>query len=176
MHKIFPRRSLLLAAIVPVLFAAGCASGGGTEAMGGAASPGAPTSDMSSMPMESGSPTETMMGKNTPRGTVQRYFAALKAGNVDDIVKLFDAADGLAALQGSATAEGADALRKLYQQTVTGPQSGSYTIELSERHGDQYAFVRSSSEQDSQSYREFFILEKSGDGYKIDQLMTNQAA
>ncbi|MBN6055399.1 hypothetical protein JYK22_25915, partial [Nonomuraea sp. RK-328] len=129
------------------------------------------------MPMESGSPTETeMAGKNTPKGTVQRYFAALKVGSVDAVVALFDEADGLAAVQGSDTAEGADAIRKLYQQMVTGPQSGTYTIEESEKFGDEYAFVRSTSEQDSQSYREFFILEKSGDGYKIDRLMTNQAS
>ncbi|MEV0197500.1 nuclear transport factor 2 family protein [Nonomuraea sp. NPDC050691] len=176
MHKIFQRRSLLLAAVIPALLAAGCAAGGGTEAMGGAASPGAPTTDMSSMPMESGSPTETRMeSKDTPKGTVQRYFAALKVGSVDAVVALFGP-DGLAAVQGSDTAEGTDAIRKLYQQTLTGPQSGTYTIEEAEKFGDEYAFVRATSEQDSQSTREFFILEKSGDGYKIDRLMSNQAS
>ncbi|MFI6786840.1 YybH family protein [Nonomuraea sp. NPDC050383] len=176
MHKILQGRSLLLATLVPALLVTGCASGGGTEAMGGsAASPGAPSSDMSSMPTESASPSESMEAKNTPKGVVQSYFGAIKAGKVDDVVALFDN-DAVVALEGAATADGTDAIRKAYQGMMTGPMSGTYTIEDTEKLGDVYALVRATSQQDSQNYREFFILEKSSNGWKIDRLISNQSS
>ncbi len=145
--------------------------------MKGAAGPGAPATGRSAWPTGDTMPSPVGTGagesENSPRGAVQVYFAALRSGNAEQAAAAFTP-DGLAAVQGSPTAEGTQALRKLYQETLAGEQAGKYQIHETRKLGDDRAFVLATSEQDGQSYREFFLLDKSGGGWKITRYMSNQ--
>ncbi|MEV4174226.1 MULTISPECIES: YybH family protein [unclassified Nonomuraea] len=189
MSKISQRRALLLAAIVPALLVAGCSAGSNTQAMKGAASPGTPT-DMDSMPPEetdTSSPEATDTGEATPTETgaggqaqsaVQGYFNALKSGNVDQVVSSF-ADDGIAAVDGEATAEGSQAIRTLFQKQLQGANDmgkATHTIDEARTAGSDDAIVRSTSKQGGDNYRELFVLTRDGGEWKIAQFMNNQAS
>ncbi|MEV5897637.1 nuclear transport factor 2 family protein [Nonomuraea fuscirosea] len=180
MTKIPQHRALLLAAIVPALLLAGCSAN--NQAMKGAASPGTPT-DMDSM---SPGTTDTATGEASPSGTaggsqaesaVQGYFNALKAGNLDQVVSSFSD-DAVVAVNGQATAEGSEAIRTLFQklQGSDDMKQAKHTIDESRTAGDQDAFVRSTSKQGDDDYRELFLLTKDGEEWKISQFMNNQAS
>ncbi|MEU8357466.1 nuclear transport factor 2 family protein [Nonomuraea sp. NPDC048882] len=173
MTKISQHRALLLAAVVPALLIAGCSAN--TQAMKGAASPGTPT-DMDSMSPGTASPSDTAGGSQA-ESAVQGYFNALKSGNLDQVVSSF-ADDAVVAVDGQATAEGSQAIRALFQK-LQGSQDmkqATHTIDQSRTAGDQDAFVRSTSKQGDDDYRELFLLSKDGEEWKISQFMNNQAS
>jgi ketosteroid isomerase-like protein len=197
MSKISQRRTLLLAAIVPVILVAGCsATGNNTQAMKGAASPATPTDTGSMSPDETdtgtASPTDTGMESASPsmtesgaggvagqaRTVVQAFFTALKSGNVDQVVSSF-AGDAVVALDGQPTADGTQAIRSLFQKQLKGSNDmgkGTHTIDEARAAGSDDAIVRSTSKQGSDTYRELFILSKDAGQWKISQLMNNKAA
>lgn len=178
----FLRRGLLLAAVVPALLATGCAAGGSGQAMK-AASPAPPTATDTEMtdspsPEDTGTDTAspsptgtgTGTGQGTPRGVVERFYRALGAGNADRVVNAFTS-DGVAAVQGEETAEGAQALRDLFQgQENQG--GGSPTIEESQVMGDR-AFVRATAGRGAAETRGFFLLKQENGTWKIDRYMSN---
>ncbi|NRQ38247.1 SnoaL-like domain-containing protein [Nonomuraea sp. NN258] len=201
MSKIFQRRALLLAAIIPAaVLVAGC-SAGGTQAMKGVASPATPTEgDTMMTPEETGtddmgtasptgtdeetgteSPSPTGTGEGAagdPRQAVQAYFDALKAGNVNQVVNSFSD-DAVAAVAGQATATGTQAIRTLVQKQIQGNQnqaSATHTIDESRTAGDSDGFVRSTSKMGNDTFREFFVLTQDGGQWKIDRFMNNKAS
>ncbi|MCK2217656.1 nuclear transport factor 2 family protein [Actinomadura sp. ATCC 31491] len=191
MSKISHRRALLLAAVVPVLLVAGCAAGNDTQAMKGAASPSSPADMMSpdetGTDMESPTATDTDMGTSSPTGTagngqarsaVQGYFDALKSGNVNQVVGAFSD-DAVVAMDGEATATGANAIRTLFQDQLKGSKDlsqATHTIEESRDLGGQYSVVRSRSKQGNSTYRELFLLAQEAGQWKITQFMNNKAS
>lgn len=197
MSKISQRRALLLAAIVPVVLVAGCSAGSNTQAMKGEASPATPTDTMMSpsetdTDMMSPGPTGTETGMETasptgtatagaadqPRTAVQNYFNALKSGNVDQVVSTF-ADDAVAAVDGEATATGSQAIRTLFQGKLQGNgdmTKATHTIDETRTAGSQDAFVRSTSKQGDDTYREFFVLTKDGGKWMIARFMNNQSS
>ncbi|MEV4218021.1 nuclear transport factor 2 family protein [Nonomuraea sp. NPDC049725] len=177
------RRGLLLAAIVPALFTAGCAAGGTGQAMKGAASPASPTAtDTGMTPGDSASPTDTTTGtgspsptdtgagQGSPRGVVESFYKALESGDSAQVVKLFTS-DAVAAVAGEQTAEGTQALTTLFEGMGEG-QGGTPTIEESQVAGKQ-AFVRATSGQGSDETRAFFLLTQDNGDWKIDRYMSN---
>ncbi|WP_084772052.1 YybH family protein [Nonomuraea candida] len=184
MSKISQCRALLLAAIVPALLVAGCSSGNNTQAMKGAASPGTPT-DMDSMspgdtdssPTDTGSPTDTA-GGGEAQAAVQGFFDALKSGNVDQVVNSFSD-DAVAAVNGQPTAEGAQAIRALFQkqlQGANGMKQAEHTVEETRNAGSDDAIVRATSKQGDNNLRELFVLTREGEDWKISQFMNNRAS
>ncbi|MEW9549579.1 nuclear transport factor 2 family protein [Nonomuraea sp. NPDC050783] len=194
MSTISLRRSFLLAAVVPALLVAGCAGGGDSQAMKGAASPATPTDSMMSpeetgTDLDSGSPsaTGTDMGTSTPSGTggggqarsvVEGYFSALKSGNVNQVVGAF-ADDAVVAMEGEATATGANAVRTLFQDRLKGSKGlsqATHTIEEASDLGGEHAVVRSRAKQGNNDLRELFLLVREGGQWKISQFMNNKAS
>ncbi|MEU5862712.1 MULTISPECIES: nuclear transport factor 2 family protein [unclassified Nonomuraea] len=189
MSKIFQRRALLLAAVVPVVLVAGCSSGSNTQAMKGEASPATPTETMmtpTETGMESPTATETTTETATPTGTapaatqpraaVQNYFNALKSGDVNQIVKSFTD-DAVVAMDGEATATGAQAIRTVFQQKLqdgNDVKNATHTIDETRNMGSQDAFARSTSKQGDTNYREFFVLTHQGSQWLISRFMNNQ--
>ncbi|MEU8244944.1 nuclear transport factor 2 family protein [Nonomuraea sp. NPDC048916] len=180
MHQNFQRKSLLLAAVVVPALLAGCAAGGSTTAMGQASPPTETTSPMPTgsemSPVPTGSemspaPSESPAEQGSPKAAVQAYFEALKAGDADKAVAAYTP-DGLAAIQGMETAQGTEALTKLYKDMAKGKSTATNKIEESGAAGD-WAFVRATSEKDGETTREFFILKKAGGEWKIDRYMSN---
>lgn len=191
MSTTFLRRGILLAAIVPALLTAGCAAGGTGQAMKGAASPptsppdtsmetGTPTTtDMSPTATDTASPSPTDTTSPTggadaaaPRAVVEKFYSAMSAGNADEAVQLF-APDAVAAVDGEATAEGAEGLRSLIQGQED--RGGSPTIEESTVAGN-WAFVRASSGEGADEMRAFFVLSKANGDWKIARYMSNSAS
>lgn len=174
MSKVFQRWALLPAAIVPVLLVAGCDVGGDrTQAMKAAATPTGPYTG-------SASPTATATATSAgqPRGAVESYFNALKAGNVDQIVSEF-AADAVVEIDGEATAEGTKAIRSLYQQQLQGATdlvSAVHSIVDVRTVSGENAVVRSGSKQGEARFRELFLLGKVGGKWKISEFMNNQSS
>jgi ketosteroid isomerase-like protein len=174
MSKIFQRRALLLAAIVPTLLVAGCSAN--TQAMKGAASP---PGDMDSMSPEQTS-TEATPGATEGGGeaqtAVQGFFTALKSGNVDQIVNKFTD-DAVVAVNGQPTAEGSQAIRSLFQKLSgnNNMKQATHTIDETQMAGADNAIVRSSSKQGDKNLRELFVLMQEGGDWKISQFMNNQA-
>lgn len=198
MSKISQRRALLLAAIVPVVLVAGCSAGSNTQAMKGEASPATPTDTMMSPSetdtdmtsptatgtetgTETASPTGTATGgapAGQPRAAVQNYFDALKSGNVDQVVGTF-ADDAVAAVDGEATATGSQAIRTLFEGKLQGNgdmTKATHTIDETRTAGSQDAFVRSTSKQGDDTYREFFVLTKDGGKWMISRFMNNKSS
>ncbi|MEQ4725467.1 nuclear transport factor 2 family protein [Nonomuraea sp. B19D2] len=186
MSKIFLRRGLLLAAVVPALLAAGCAAGGnGTQAMKGAASPATPTEETSptetetdgESPEETGneSATPTDTGAGLPRSAIEDFFSALKSGNLDQVVGAF-ASTAVVELDGAATAESSEAIRGLFQKRLQagGERQATHTVEDVRTIGDKNAVVRSTSKAGNRTHREMFLLMKDGAEWKISELMNNQ--
>jgi ketosteroid isomerase-like protein len=191
MSTTFLRRGILLAAIVPALLTAGCAAGGTGQAMKGAASPptsppdtstdtGTPTiTDMTPTPTDTMSPSPTDTTSPTggadmaePRAVVEEFYSAMAAGNADEAVKLFTP-DAVAAVDGEATAEGAEGLRSLIEGQEE--RGGSPTIEESTVAGN-WAFVRATSGEGADETRAFFVLSKANGGWKIARYMSNSAS
>ncbi|MEV4356108.1 nuclear transport factor 2 family protein [Nonomuraea sp. NPDC049625] len=176
MSKVFQRRALLPAAIVPVLLVAGCDVGGDrTQAMKAAVTP---TGPYTRSPSPSPSPTATATAAGQPRGAVESYFNALKAGNVDQIVSLFTG-NAVVEIDGEATAEGTKAIRSLYQQQLQGATdvvSAMHTIVDVRTVGAENAVVRSGSKQGDARFRELFLLGKEGGKWKISEFMNNQSS
>ncbi|MFI9835548.1 YybH family protein [Nonomuraea sp. NPDC051941] len=172
MSKVFQRWALLPAAIVPVLLVAGCDVGGDrTQAMKAAVTPTGPYT-------RSPSPTATATAAGQPRGAVESYFNALKAGNVDQIVSLFTG-NAVVEIDGEATAEGTKAIRSLYQQQLQGATdvvSAMHTIVDVRTVGAENAVVRSGSKQGDARFRELFLLGKEGGKWKISEFMNNQSS
>ncbi|MFI7642393.1 nuclear transport factor 2 family protein [Nonomuraea sp. NPDC049400] len=188
MSKIFLRRGLLLAAVVPALLAAACAAGGdGTQAMKGAASPATPTEETSptetepetdgespeETETERATPTDT--GAGLPRSAIEDFFSALKSGNLDQVAGAF-AGTAVVELDGEATAESAEAIRGLFQKRLQtgGERQATHTIEDVRTIGDKNAVVRSTSKAGNRTHREMFLLMKDGAEWKISELMNNQ--
>ncbi|MEU6779537.1 nuclear transport factor 2 family protein [Nonomuraea angiospora] len=171
MSKVFQRWALLPAAIVPVLLVAGCDVGGDrTQAMKAAVTP--------TGPYTSASPTGTATAAGQPRGAVESYFNALKAGSVDQIVSMF-AGNAVVELDGEATAEGTKAIRGLYQQQLQGATdlaSATHSIVDVRTVGGENAVVRSGSKQGDARFRELFLLGKEGGKWKISEFMNNQSS
>ncbi|MEW1842067.1 nuclear transport factor 2 family protein [Nonomuraea angiospora] len=174
MSKVFQRWALLPAAIVPVLLVAGCDVGGdSTQAMKAAVTPTGPYTASAS---PTGTATATAAGH--PRGAVESYFNALKAGNVDQIVSAF-ARDAVVEIDGEATAEGTRAIRNLYQQQLHGATdllSATHSIVDVRTVGGENAVVRSGSKQGQSRFRELFLLGKEGGKWKISEFMNNQSS
>ncbi|MEU7744486.1 nuclear transport factor 2 family protein [Nonomuraea sp. NPDC049158] len=181
-------RALLLAAVVPALLVTGCAAGGNDmRLMGAAASPmpsesgpspaESDTGTMSPMPSESGNmspePSESasMAPMTTPRAAVMAFFDAAKAGEPDKAVEVF-ATDGMAAVEGKPTAQGTDALTTLFKELFKAKMIATHTIDETRMMGD-VAFVRTTSTEGSEKYREFFLLKKSGGEWKIERYINN---
>ncbi len=166
MSKVFQRWALLPAAIVPVVLVAGCDVGGDrTQAMKAAATPTGPYTG-------SASPA------GQPRGAVESYFNALRAGNVDQIVSAF-AGDAVVEIDGEATAEGTQAIRSLYQQQLQGATdlvSAVHSIVDVRTVSGENAVVRSGSKQGDARFRELFLLGKVGGKWKISEFMNNQSS
>ncbi|MEV0593676.1 YybH family protein [Nonomuraea cavernae] len=182
MHQNFHRKSLLLAAVVVPALLAGCAAGGSTSAMGVASPPTETTSPMppenEMSPLPTGSemspgPSESAE-QGSPKAAVLAYFEALKAGDADKAVAAYSP-EGLAAIQGMKTAEGTDELTKVYKEMLKEKDTATHKIEEAAATGD-WAFVRASSEKDGQMMREFFILKKTGNEWKIDRYMNNDSS
>ncbi|MFI7699054.1 YybH family protein [Nonomuraea sp. NPDC049480] len=194
MSKISQCRALLLAAVVPAVLVAGCAAGGGTQAMKGAASPATPTDTV--MPpeettppeetdtasptatdtgMETATPTDTAGMAGQARSVVQGYFDALKSGNVDQVAGAF-ADDAWVAMAGTPTAQGTDAIRTLYQDKLRddGMKRATYTIEDVLPLGSENALVRATSRRGEADFRELFVLMQDGGEWKISQYMSNR--
>ncbi|TDD39376.1 nuclear transport factor 2 family protein [Nonomuraea terrae] len=171
MSKNSQRRALLLAAIVPALLVAGC-SAGTTQAMQGVASPVPPTEMESPGMSPDMSPTDQAPATD-PRTAVQNYFSALKSGNVDQVVDSF-ADDAVVAWDGEPTAEGTQAIRRLYQQQAEGQKEATHTIDEARTAGNENGVVRATSKQDNETHRELFVLTQDGGEWKISELMTNQ--
>ncbi|SEG39821.1 conserved hypothetical protein [Nonomuraea solani] len=184
MSKISQRRALLLAALLPALLVSGCTAGDSTQAVKGAglASPTDMDSGMSpdetSTDGASPSDTGTEGGPGgQARAVVQGYFNALKSGNVDQVVSAF-ADDAMVAMDGQATAEGADKIRSLFQKELQGANEmaqGTHTIEEPRTLGGDDAVVTATSKQGDDDYRELFLLSRDGGEWKIAQFMNNQA-
>jgi len=191
MSKISQRRALLLAAIVPVVLVAGCSAGSNTQAMKGQASPATPTDTMMS-PTETdtdmmsptatdtvtASPTATGAGADQPRTAVENFFNALKSGNADQVVSTFSD-DAVAAVDGEATATGSQAIRTLFQGKLQGGgdmTKATHTIDETHTAGNQDAFVRSTSKQGDDTFREFFVLTKDGGKWMISRFMNNKSS
>ncbi|SDM55942.1 YybH family protein [Nonomuraea jiangxiensis] len=181
MSKIFQRKALLLAAIVPALLVAGC-SAGSQQAMKGAASP--PTGESTVEPgevspgmTETGTASPTVTGVEGARTAVEDYFNALKAGDVDKVVDSFSD-NAVVELNGQATAKGPEAIRTLYQKQLQGNEmkQATHTIEDTRAAGAEDAIVRATSKQGQQSYRELFVLMQDGGQWKISELMNNRAS
>ncbi|WP_433517140.1 DUF4440 domain-containing protein [Nonomuraea sp. CA-143628] len=181
-------RALLLAAVVPALLVTGCAAGGNDmRLMGAAASPmpseSGPTpaesesGNMSPMPSESGNmspePSESasMAPMTTPRAAVEAFFDAAKAGEPDKAVEAF-ATDGMAAVEGKPTAQGTDALTTLFKELFKAKMIATHTFDETRMMGD-VALVRTTSTEGSEKYREFFVLKKSGNEWKIERYINN---
>ncbi|GAA3258960.1 nuclear transport factor 2 family protein [Nonomuraea helvata] len=193
MSKIFQRRGLLLAAVIPAFLVAGCAVGGnGTQAMKGEAaqetpteetteetSPGETESPESGQPEETGSagatPTATSSGAGLPRSAVEDFFSALKSGNLDQVVSAF-AGTAVVELDGAPTAESTDAIRALVQKVLQGEgaKQATYTVDDVRTIGDKNAVVRSTSKVGNSTHRELFLLMKDGAEWKITELMNNR--
>ncbi|MEV0620791.1 nuclear transport factor 2 family protein [Nonomuraea sp. NPDC050404] len=183
MSKISQRRALLLAALVPALLLAGCSASNNTQAMKGAAVP----TDMDSMSpgdspdtTDSGeaSPSGTGEGGGEPQSAVQGFFSALKSGNVDQVVSAF-ADDGMAAVDGQATAEGSQAIRSLFQKQLQGANGmgdATHTVGDTKTAGDDDAIVTATSKQGNKNLRELFVLTRNGGEWKISQFMNNRAS
>ncbi|MET7328068.1 nuclear transport factor 2 family protein [Nonomuraea sp. NPDC005650] len=166
MSKVFQRRALLPAAIVPALMVAGCATGGDR------------TQAMKAVATVSPTATATATAAGRPRAAVESYFNALKSGNVDQIVGAF-AANAVVEVDGEATAQGVRAIRGLYQQQLHGATdllSAKHKIEDVREVGAEGAVVRSTSKQGDANYRELFVLTKEGGKWKISEFMNNQSA
>ncbi|MEO3868931.1 nuclear transport factor 2 family protein [Nonomuraea sp. B12E4] len=186
MSKIFQRKALLLAAIVPAILVAGCATGN-QQAMKGSASQASPTgegtvepgqTDMSPGMTETGTASPTATGVEGARTAVEGYFKALKAGNVDKVVDSFSD-NAVVELGGEATAKGTQAIRTLYQGQLQGNnemKQVTYTIEDTRAAGTEDAIVRATSKMGEESYRELFVLMKDGGQWKISELMNNQGS
>lgn len=176
MSKVFQRWALLPAAIVPVLLVAGCDVGGdSTQAMKAAVTPTGPYTASAS---PTGTATTTATTAGHPRGTVESYFNALKAGNVDQIVGAF-ARNAVVEIDGEATAEGTKAIRSLYQQQLHGATdllSATHTIVDVRTVSGENAVVRSGSKQGQARFRELFLLGKEGGKWKISEFMNNQSS
>ncbi|MER6946129.1 hypothetical protein ABT294_19060 [Nonomuraea sp. NPDC000554] len=136
----------------------------------------------SESPYESGSPTTSPTGtmspsptttavQTTPKGTVQGFFDALKAGSVDQVVNAF-ASDGLAAVAGEPTAQGTQALRTLFKSKMSSWKSATPTFEETLTATD-LAFVRTTTSNEEKG-RQFYILKKSGSDWKITRFMNNK--
>ncbi|MFG6191393.1 YybH family protein [Nonomuraea sp. JJY05] len=113
-----------------------------------------------------------------PRGVVESYFNALRAGNVDQIVSVF-ARDAVVEIDGEATAEGIQAIRTLYQQQLQGATdlvSATHSIVDVRTTGAANAAVRSGSKQGDARFRELFLLGKEGGKWKISEFMNNQSS
>ena len=181
-------RALLLAAVVPALLVTGCAAGGNDmRLMGAAASPMPSESgpspygsgDMSPMPSSrammspepSASESASMAPMTSPRAAVQAYFDGAKAGEADKAVEAF-ATDGMAAVQGKPTAQGTDALTTLFKELFKTKMMATHTFDETRMVGE-VAFVRTTSTEGSEKYREFFLLKKSGGEWKIERFMNN---
>ncbi|MEV4113762.1 nuclear transport factor 2 family protein [Nonomuraea sp. NPDC049695] len=196
MSKIFQRRGLLLAAVVPAFLVAGCAVGGnGTQAMKGEANQATPTEETteetspgetespegpeSGGPEETGSegatPTATSSGAGLPRSAVEDFFSALKSGNLDQVVSAF-ASTAVVELDGAPTAESTDAIRALVQKVLQGgsAKQATYTVDDVRTIGDKNAVVRSTSKAGNSTHRELFLLMKDGAEWKITELMNNK--
>jgi ketosteroid isomerase-like protein len=186
-------RALLLAAVVPALLVTGCAAGGNDmRLMGAAASPmpsesgpspyGSESGSMSPMPSESGnmspepsaSESASMAPMTSPRAAVQAFFDAAKAGEADKAVEAF-ATDGLAAAEGKPTAQGTDALTTLFKDLFKTKMIATHTFDETRMVGE-VAFVRTTSTEGSEKYREFFLLKKSDGEWKIERFMNNSAS
>ncbi|MEU0567835.1 nuclear transport factor 2 family protein [Nonomuraea sp. NPDC005983] len=133
----------------------------------------------SESPYESGSPTGTASPsptttavQTTPKGTVQGFFDALKAGSVDQVVNAF-ASDGVAAVAGEPTAQGTQALRTVFKSKMSSMKSATPTFDETIT-GSDLAFVRTST-SNAEKGRQFFILKKSGSDWKIARFMNNKA-
>ncbi len=177
-------RALLLAAVVPAMLVTGCAAGGSNmRLMGAVASPtsppmpseSGPTPTESEMPTESGTmslePTGTEM--TSPRAAVQAYFDAAKAGDAEKAADAF-ASDGMAAIAGKPTADGTEALRKLFEDEFKEKAERTHTFDETRTFGNEAAFVRTTSKEGDETYREFFLLKKSDGEWKIDLFMDNE--
>ncbi|MEV0229638.1 nuclear transport factor 2 family protein [Nonomuraea sp. NPDC050786] len=188
MSKIFQRRGLLLAAVVPAFLVAGCAVGGnGTQAMKGAAaspteetteetSPGeTETGEPEETISEGATPTATSSGAGLPRSAVEDFFSALKSGNLDQVVGAF-ASTAVVELDGAPTAESPDAIRALVQKVLQGgsAKQATYTVDDVRTIGDKDAVVRSTSKSGNSTHRELFLLMKDGAEWKITELMNNK--
>ncbi|MEV4009680.1 nuclear transport factor 2 family protein [Nonomuraea angiospora] len=172
MSKVFQRWALLPAAIVPVLLVAGCDVGGdSTQAMKAAVTPTGPYT-------RSASPTGTATAAGQPRGVVESYFNALKAGNVDQVVSAFTG-NAVVEIDGEATAEGTQAIRSLYQQQLQGATdllSATHSIVDVRTVSGESAVVRSGSKHGDARFRELFLLGKEGGKWKISEFMNNQSS
>lgn len=182
----------MLAAVVPALLVTGCAAGGNDmRLMGAAASPMPSESgpspyesgNMSPMPSESGSmmspepsasESASMAPMTSPRAAVQAYFDAAKAGEPDKAVEAF-ATDGMAAAEGKPTAQGTDALTTLFKELFKAKMTATHTFDETRTIGE-VAFVRTTSTEGTEKYREFFLLKKSGGEWKIERFINNTAS
>ena len=181
-------RALLLAAIVPAMLVTGCAAGGNNmRLMGSVASPVPPMPSesgptpsegiMSPMPSESGagsmSPEPSGSEMTSPRAAVQAFFDAAKAGDADKAANAFTS-DGMAAMAGKPTADGTEALRKLFEEEFKAKAERTHTFDETRTFGGEAAFVRTTSKEGDETYREFFLLKKSDSEWKIDRFMDNE--
>ncbi|QFY11581.1 hypothetical protein GBF35_37860 [Nonomuraea phyllanthi] len=193
MDRISQRTALLLAAVVPALLVAGCGAGGnGTQAMKGAASPATPTDDTNSpdeTETETGSeeptstesegegegatPTATNTGPGLPRTAVESYFAALKSGNLDEVVSAF-ADHAVVEMDGEPTSEGTEAIRGLFKTELKDEQKATHTVDDVRTLGDKDAVVRSTSRRGDVAHRGLFLLMQDGGEWKITEFMDNQ--
>ncbi|MCA2219950.1 nuclear transport factor 2 family protein [Nonomuraea aurantiaca] len=133
------------------------------------------------MPSESGVSPEPSASESgpaapmtSPRAAVQAYFDAAKAGEADKAVEAF-ATDGMAAVEGKPTAQGTDALTTLFKELFKTKMIATHTFDEA-RVVDGVAFVRTTSTEGSEKYREFFILKKSGGEWKIERFINNSAS
>ena len=180
-------RALLLAAVVPAMLVTGCAAGGNNmRLMGSVASPVPPMpsesgptpaeSPMSPMPSESGMspmPSESGSEMTSPRAAVQAYFDAAKAGDAAKAAYAFTS-DGMAAIAGKPTADGTEALRKLFEDEFKAKAERTHTFDETRTFGGEAAFVRTTSKEGDETYREFFLLKKTDSEWKIDRFMDNE--
>ncbi|MEU4226074.1 nuclear transport factor 2 family protein [Nonomuraea sp. NPDC026600] len=182
-------RALLLAAVVPAMLVTGCAAGGTNMRLTGAvASPTPPmpsesgptpaeseTGMTSPMPTESGtmSPEPSGTEMTSPRAAVQAYFDAAKAGDADKAADAFTS-DGMAAIAGKPTADGTEALRKLFEDEFKAKAERTHTFDETRTFGSEAAFVRTTSKEGDETYREFFLLKKADGEWKIDRFMDNE--
>ncbi|MFG1699085.1 YybH family protein [Nonomuraea sp. NPDC049309] len=176
MSKIFQRRALLLAAIVPALMVAGCSAN--TQAMKGAASPTemeSPGADTSPEESPESSPGDTS-GGGQAETAVQGFFDALKSGDVDQVTDTF-ADDAVVLLAGQPTAEGSEAIKSLFEKQLqggNGMKEATHTIDETRTAGADDAIVRATSKQGNDNMRELFVLTREGEEWKISQFMNNK--
>lgn len=126
-----------------------------------------------------------MADNSTPEKALRGYFDALNNSDLEAALALYNA-DGFLALTQQPDAHGTEQLRKTYAATFAAVKfTTDHTFDEIREYGDE-AFVRTSSVQPTtvtilatgtvteDAFREFFIMKRESDGWKIDRYMNNR--